>query len=541
MTPVRARILLVDDEPNILMTVKEILVQQGYDVDAEPDGLSAVKALQHSTYDLVLTDLKMEGMDGLALLEEVRNHSPQTVTVMMTGYGSVDSATEAVRLGAYEYLLKPVAVEELKQAVERSLERKRFSEIDTLYRVSNELAVATTTDAVQAVVVEAAIKVMGASRVLWFALKGDGTVDAPEAYASLFTPSVTLRLASGEVILENSPNSADRGVPMSVNCDRHGARQGLEDAASIALVPGLTNGHLTGVLYVDHGREEFEYHASWQRFLCGLARQAAIALDRLAVMEELRQSNAVLASANRRLQELDTLKSEFLSVATHELRTPLSIILGYNAMIEESALERLTAEERGLLRESLSACKRLMRLVNSMLDLSQLQSGKIQLQMTVCDIGQSLRSVVKLFEAEAHRRGLNIELKLDPTIPQVEVDAERIEQVFVNLVSNALKYTDADGLISITGGAVENGTIAIHVSDTGIGIAPEHQGMIFDEFARVRSTSTVRPGSGLGLAIVRRILAAHGGDISVNSTPGQGSTFTVRLPLRQRVRNAMVA
>jgi signal transduction histidine kinase len=522
MTPVRARILLVDDEPNILMTVKEILVQEGYDVDAEPDGLSAVQALQHSTYDLVLTDLKMEGMDGLALLEEVRNHSPQTVTVMMTGYGSVDSATEAVRLGAFEYLLKPVAVEELKQAVERSLERKRLSEIDTLYRVSNELALANNEETIQAVVIDAATKVLDASRVLWFPVKSDGTVTAPEPYATLFTPSVTLRLAGSEVVLENRAKADGQTV-------------------RIALVPGVANDHLTGVLYVDHGPEEFEFHATWQRFLCGLARQAAIALDRLAVMEELRQSNAVLASANRRLQELDTLKSQFLSVATHELRTPLSIILGYNAMIEESALERLTAEERGLLRESLSACKRLMRLVNSMLDLSQLQSGKIPLQLSVCDLGQSLRAVVKLFEAEAHRRGLNIELRLDPALPQVEIDPERIEQVFVNLVSNALKYTDADGLIAISGGGVENGRIAIDVSDTGIGIAAEHQEMIFDEFARVRNTSTGRPGSGLGLAIVRRILEAHGGDISVNSAPGQGSTFTVRLPLRQRVHNAMVA
>ena len=532
MSPVRARILLVDDEPNILITVKEILVQEGYDVDAEPDGLSALAALQHSTYDLVLTDLKMEGMDGLALLEEVRKHSPQTVTVMMTGYGSVDSATEAVRSGAYEYLLKPVAVEELKQAVGRSLERKRFSEIDTLYRVSNELALASDAETIQAVVIEAATKVLGTSRVLWFPVKHDGTVEAPEPFVSLFTPTVILRLASAEVLLENGPISAGDGKS---------EEREVSDAASIALVPGLANDHLTGVLYLDHGPDEFEFHASWQRFLCGLARQAALALDRLAVIEELRQSNSVLASANRRLQELDALKSQFLSVATHELRTPLSIILGYNAMIEESALERLTAEERGLLRESLSACKRLMRLVNTMLDLSQLQSGKIQLQVSTCDIGQSLRAVVKLFEAEANRRGLTIQLSLDPTIPQIEVDPERIEQVFVNLVSNALKYTDADGLISITGGKVDDGRIAIDVSDSGIGIAPEHQEMIFDEFARVRSHSSARPGSGLGLAIVRRILEAHGGDISVNSTLGQGSTFTVRLPLRQRIHNAMVA
>jgi signal transduction histidine kinase len=132
-------------------------------------------------------------------------------------------------------------------------------------------------------------------------------------------------------------------------------------------------------------------------------------------------------------------------------------------------------------------------------------------------------------------------MKLDPAMPQVEMDPERIEQVFVNLVSNALKYTDAEGVVSLSGGTVENGRVVVRVSDTGIGIAPEYQAMIFDEFARVRPNSAGRPGSGLGLAIARRILEAHGGDISVNSTPGQGSTFTVRLPLRQRVHNAMVA
>jgi len=158
MTSIHARILLVDDEPHILLTSCEILRAEGYDVDAVPDGYSALKALERTTYDLVLTDLKMEGMDGLELLSQVQKKSPQTATVMMTGYGSVDSATEAVRRGAYEFLLKPVAVEDLKQAILRCLERKRLSEIDALYQVGNELALAQTPDAVQSVVVPGRIR-----------------------------------------------------------------------------------------------------------------------------------------------------------------------------------------------------------------------------------------------------------------------------------------------------------------------------------------------------------------------------------------------
>lgn len=522
MPTVRAQILLVDDEPAILETCREILRIEGYAVDAVASGYAALEAAMHTTYDLLLTDLKMDGMDGLELLAEVQKRSPQTVTVMMTGFGTIDSATEAVRLGAYEFLLKPVAVEDLKQAVARCLERKRLSEIDTLYHVGNELALAQTPNAVQAVVVDAARRVLRASNVIWFSADRNGNLETPSSYDSYFTSANLVRLAEQEVVIRE-------GEP------------GSENGAGAALVPGVANGRLMGVLYVDHSPLSFEYHASVRRFLCGLARHAALALDRLALLDELRQNNSTLATANRRLQELDVLKSQFLSVATHELRTPLSIILGYNSMIEESAEQRLTIEERGLLRESLAACKRLMRLVNSMLDLSQMQAGKMRLQFTSFDLAQSLQSVKRLFEGEAQRRGLRLELHVDATLPAIEVDAERVEQVFVNLVSNALKYTDADGVVMIEARVDENGRIEVKVSDTGIGIALEHQAMIFDEFARVRNKPGGRPGSGLGLAIVRRIVEAHGGEISVNSTPGQGSVFTVRLPQRQRAHSVMVA
>src|SRR3954466_9198085 len=147
MVLTRSKILVVDDERNVLVTVVAILEQEGYDVDAAPDGQTAIDLIRSRPYDLVMTDLKMPGVDGLAVLEEVRKTSPATVTLMMTGYGSVDTATEALQLGAYEYLLKPTEVADLKAAVRRSLERKRLSEIDTLYRVSR--TVTTSLDPMQ--------------------------------------------------------------------------------------------------------------------------------------------------------------------------------------------------------------------------------------------------------------------------------------------------------------------------------------------------------------------------------------------------------
>ncbi|HEX6879761.1 MAG TPA: response regulator, partial [Terriglobales bacterium] len=322
MTPARARILLVDDEAPILRTASEILRQDNFDVDEAEDGFSALAAIEHTSYDLVLTDLKMDGMDGLMLLSEVQKKSPQTATVMMTGYGTVESAIEAVRSGAYEFLMKPVAPQELREAVQRCLERKRLSEIDTLYHVGNEIAAAETANEVQEVVLNAVKRVLGAVNVAWISADREGNVRPEKAQRQVFTAGNLKSLLSQQVV--------------------EGRGSGQEGAA---LVPGLANGKLIGVLYVDHGGEPFDYHASCQRFLAALARDAAMALDRLSLIEELKQNNSTLAAANRRLQELDVLKSQFLSVATHELRTPLSIILGYNTMIEESAEERLTAEE----------------------------------------------------------------------------------------------------------------------------------------------------------------------------------------------------
>src|SRR4051812_40008674 len=140
MSVPRANILLVDDEPAIRLTVGAILRMHGYTVDTADGGEQALERLAAAHYDLVLTDLRMDKVSGMDVLAAVKKHLPSAVTVMMTGHGSVDAALEALHLGAAEFLMKPVSVDALKMAVERSLERKRLSEIDSLYRVGKLLA-----------------------------------------------------------------------------------------------------------------------------------------------------------------------------------------------------------------------------------------------------------------------------------------------------------------------------------------------------------------------------------------------------------------
>ncbi len=518
----RPNILIVDDEPNVLLTVDAILQQEGYATTALPNGNAAIEAIRRRHYDLVLTDLKMPGVDGLAVLEEVRKSSPDTVTIMMTGYASVDSAVEALQAGAYEYLLKPTDVNDLKAAVRRSLERKQLSEIDTLYRISRKL---TALDAgqIKAEVSQAVMRVLNVAHAAVVACDRGGapafSADCENPLSALLrNPRVLERMAAGTAVL----NDAD---------ETWAGQPGL---ASFALVPGVANERLVCILVASNGAAPYDFHASALRFLQGVANQSALALANASLVSELQTNNRELEAANEKLRELDKLKSQFLSIATHELRTPLSIILGYNAMLEESLADRLTPEENETLRESVQACKRLIRLVNSMLDISQIESGKMRMNFSYADLRQIASGVATLFQQEARRRGIGLSLEMPPRIPRVFVDAERIEQVLVNLVGNALKFT-ARGTITIhIRPRPEECSIEIAVSDTGVGISPDDQQHLFDEFVQLRGQMErrQRDGSGLGLAIAKRIIEAHQGQIRVESVPGQGSTFSFLIPLR---------
>ena len=531
----RAKILVVDDEASVLLTVVAILQQEGFDVDSAGGGEQAIQAIRSTRYDLVLTDLKMPGVDGLQVLEEVRKTSPSTVTVMMTGYGSVDSALEAVQRGAYEYLLKPTEVADLKAAVRRSLERKRFSEIDTLYRISRTLTTSLDPQAITAEVTEAVRRVLGVANAILVNLAPSGP-DIKDELRRLFRDaSIAPRLERGEII-----GYSDH-VALA---ERWAAARKVQ---SYVFVPGLANGQLICVLCAENGAEAFEFHASAQRFLRSLAGQTALALSNATLFAELQRNNQQLESANAKLRELDKLKSQFLSVATHELRTPLSIILGYNSMLAESLNDRLSDEEKDTLRESMAACKRLIRLVNSMLDITQIESGKMRMNYAPSDLRKVVSSVIALFQQQARAKDICLSMEVPARLPRIVADAERIEQVLVNLVGNALKFTPAQGLINVAVRHLpETRAVEISVRDTGIGIAPEAREKIFDEFAQIHEgvKKRHREGSGLGLAIARRIVEAHSGALNVESAPGRGSRFFFTLPVdagNQKVTSAVSA
>jgi signal transduction histidine kinase len=367
-----SKILVVDDEQSVATTIKAILQLDGNEVTAVTSGKEALDLLKAQEFDVVLTDLRLDDLDGIEILRETQKLWPDTVSIMLTGYASLESAVTALRSGAYDYLIKPSDVDELRATVGRALERRRL-------------------------------------------------------------------------------------------------RQRLVE-----------------------------------------------------------------------LEQLDKLKTQFLSMASHELRTPLTAVSGF-MQIARRRLGRLGAatdvpqpwrEEAQKADETLDMAnrqaKKLARLIDELLDVSRLQQGRVEMRLAEIELGDVVREVGERMKLLS--KGHEIETKVEGTAPIV-ADRDRIEQVFENLVGNAIKYSPESGRIEMS--LHVNGANAIvSVRDQGIGIAPAEVEKIFGLFYRSPDPRADHVGGlGLGLYISREIVSRHHGKLWAERNPDTGTTFHVTLPL----------
>jgi signal transduction histidine kinase len=267
---------------------------------------------------------------------------------------------------------------------------------------------------------------------------------------------------------------------------------------------------------------------------------------------ELQEKNAKLQEAYDRLKELDRLKSNFLATVSHELRTPLTSIIGYSEMLSEGIAGDLQGEQREFVGTIHEKGEQLLQLIMSLLDLSKLESGTLSMKRRSVAIASVLNDVVTTVTPNARKKGVRVVLEAEPKLIELRADPERLRQVFINLVDNALKFTPQGGTVTVkarnvqVSGATgesdddEEGfallapaqtRLEVRVVDTGIGIPPKERAKVFDAFYQVDSSSTREyGGTGLGLSIVKRIVEAHGGSITIDENRPQGAVFIVTLP-----------
>jgi len=247
---------------------------------------------------------------------------------------------------------------------------------------------------------------------------------------------------------------------------------------------------------------------------------------------ELQEKNRALEDSYGKLKELDRLKSNFLATMSHELRTPLTSVIGYSEMMLEGLGGPLTAEQREYLGIIMEKGENLLQLITSILDISKIEAGRVRLVLSEVDPGQLMRDAVATILPLARKKGLKVSCE-PGELPRIQADRDKVRQCLVNLASNAVKFTPAGGAITVTAQVLPPEMLAIHVTDTGIGVGEEHLPRLFDVFYQVDGSSTREyGGAGLGLAIVKSFVEAHGGSVHVRSEPSRGSTFSIHLPIQ---------
>ena len=291
---------------------------------------------------------------------------------------------------------------------------------------------------------------------------------------------------------------------------------------AILAVPLVREDRVIGALTMNR-KTPGEFPPATVELLQTFATQSALAIQNARLFREIEDKSRQLEVANRH-------KSEFLANMSHELRTPLNAIIGYSEMLQEEAEDAGQETMIADLQKINAAGKHLLELINAVLDLSKIEAGKMELYLEDFDVARLVRDIGAVIKPLAEQNGNRLELACDETVGTMHADVTKVRQTLFNLLSNACKFTER-GVVELRV-ARADGWVTFGVHDTGIGMTPEQMTRLFAEFAQADASVTRRyGGTGLGLALSRRLARMMGGDITVDSVPRRGSTFTVRLPV----------
>ncbi|HDN80190.1 MAG: hypothetical protein DRI61_02355 [Chloroflexi bacterium] len=527
---VRERILLVDDEESVRNLCKIILEQEGYEVEPVPNGYEAIKKAREKPFELLLTDIRMPGLDGIETTQAIREIQPEILCVVITGYGQMDLALRAIKVGVQGFLLKPFTPEELVNTVSKVLEIERLRRDNLrlkallpLFELSKTFMSTLELPRLEEEILQITTESLATDSSWLYLVDSDTLLHLPKETSIILTTELQTKVMieieeAREAILWQLAEIADTELAELMR------KAGI---GQMLVAPLRVGERLLGFLAALKSTQASPFLASDPDFITILAGQAAVALENARLFEEIQR-------AFRELQELDKMKSNFITIVSHELRTPLSLVIGYASLLLEEAKDPESKEyAQVIMRNSM----RLSSLINDMLDLKRLAQKAMTVQVRDVILPELIERVLEGYRPIARDKNQKIEVEIPSGLFKVRADPAKLEVVLSNLVSNAVKFTPPGGEIKI---GVENGDRPLmYVKDNGIGIPPEEQEKIFWSFYQVEDPLTRKHGGlGLGLSIAKELVELWGGRIWVESEVGKGSTFWFSLPSQNEPKEA---
>ncbi len=473
------RILIIDDEPRIRDACMLVLSDKGFDVAAAPDGEEGLQMIKEKHYDIVLVDLMMPTISGFDVVSEVRNHHPDTVVIVITGYATLEHSIEAMKKGAFDFIPKPFTPDQLRAVVDKAL--RYTSALQDIADTKSRLGVMVNrlTDGVM-------------------------TTDARKLIVQVNPAFLHMIGYHGEEVVGHHVNDIIHNDNLL---------ESIEQAINMS--PNTFTEITKEIQFTDNSEEKF--------FSAGCAPFRGRMNENLGTITVLHDITT--------LKKMDQMKSDFVSMVSHEIRSPMNSLLMQLKIIGDGLAGAVTEKQQEILQRASEKILNLNNLVTELLDLSRIESGLIAHEKEHVDM-EKLLFEQKIFHSPyAKEKQINILVNCSDNLPLIFANRQNMEEVFSNLITNGIKYSPSGGCITISA-ATENEYLKLQVSDTGFGIAKEDLEKIFTRFYRVKDSNTRQiHGTGLGLAIVKSIIESHHGKISVKSEVGSGTTFTVFLPL----------
>ena len=485
------RILVVDDEKIMREGAERILTKEGWKATIAENGERGLELIKDGKFRILLLDLMMPGISGMDVLKTVRESQPELLVIVITGYATIENAVEAMKSGAYDFIPKPFTPDQLRIVVRRALEKLNLEREAELLRIEREKSLQDVANE--------------KSKTL--------TIINHMADGVLVTDQ------NGCIVLNNPAVTRMLGLEEESPLGKHLSEwTGNKDLARmLEKVLSMGSSQDRGI------SQELALGDPPKNFF--VAHSAPIRSEQGEVFGSVTIFNDVTW-----LKELDQMKSEFVNMVSHELRSPLSSIRQKLSLIVDGLTGEINEEQKQIVSRVQHRIDGLIGMISSLLDLARIEAGRLVQQKERIALSEIIDEVVELMDQEVEKKGLKFEVTIDAQLFPVHADRQSMETVITNLLSNAVKYNREGGRISIS--ARNRGEfVEVKVADTGVGISEENLPRIFDKFYRIRSEYTRKViGSGMGLPLVKAIVEAHFGTISVESESGEGTTFTVLLP-----------
>lgn len=474
-------VLVIDDEERVREGCRKVLVRDGYEVTIAESGGVGLDLIERQHYDLILLDLMMPSLSGFDVLAHVKKLHPDTVIIVISGYATVENSIEAMKQGAFDFIPKPFSPEQLRVLTKKAIEYTR-----TMQDIAEEKS---------------------RMRVLINRLTDGVMATDSQKHVVLANPAFLRMMGCQEIMAIGQPaHEVFRNAKLDLLIDRalNISKDELMECTEEICWEG------------DAGPAE---GAVLNARCIPFIDRAGRTVGTITVLHDI--------TALKRLNEI---QAEFVSMVSHEIRSPLNSVLAQMQIILDGLAGKVTSKQKEILSRATEKVKGLVSLSSELLDLARIESGLISQEREQINLSDILKDQVAFHAAAAQAKEISLELGPLPEFAPVFANRRNMEEVFSNLISNAINYTPEGGRV-VVGAVMEGDYLKASVADNGIGIAPEDLNRIFQRFYRIKNDKTrYIIGTGLGLAIVKGIVEAHNGFIRVQSEPDCGSTFHVYIP-----------